>query len=152
MILSKSISGGCICSVIISVFLALTVSSCALKGKSLSQEDMLRQRICAFWDLVVEGRYDQAYEYEYPILRKDMDVNIYSANWSNPLARYRGAQIKSIEFKEDGLASVKMVFDIALKPPGLKGSSCFKFERPEKWVESDGQWYHVPSVKGIQKP
>ena len=109
------------------------------------------QRVRVYWELVVNRDYARSYQYEYPVFRKKTDMTRYRARRSNPLAVYRQAHVvDGVEIKENGLAEVKMLFEIALKPPGLKTPAVFKIRRPDKWVEIDGEWYHVPKETGVK--
>ena len=142
--MAKNLLRGCsIFSVIVSVLMVLTVSSCAIKGKSLSQEDVLSQRVCAYWDLVVNRQYDQAYQYEYPLLKKEMDISTYLRTRSNPLTRYKEAEIESIEFREGDVADLEILFKIELSPPGVKKPGVIQVKRSDRWVKVKGIWYHV---------
>jgi len=152
MVMAQNLLRGHIFSVIVSVLLVLTVSSCAIKGKSLSQKDVLSQRASAYWDLVINKQYDQAYQYEYPLFKKEMDVSIYVRKRSNPLTRYKEVEIESIEFREGDVADLEVLFKIELRPPGAKKPGVVQAKRSDRWVKVKGIWYHVSArTKNIGK-
>jgi len=152
MVMAQNLLRGHIFSVIVSVLLVLTVSSCAIKGKSLSQKDVLSQRASAYWDLVINRQYDQAYQYEYPLFKKEMDVSIYVRKRSNPLTRYKEVEIESIEFREGDVADLEVLFKIELRPPGAKKPGVVQAKRSDRWVKVKGIWYHVSArTKNIGK-
>lgn len=143
MLTIQNLLRGCIFSVIISALLVLSLSSCAIKGKFLSQEDVLSQRASAYWGLVINRQYDRAYQYEYPLLKKEMDVLAYVRERSNPLTRYKEAKIESIKFREGDVADLKILFKIELRPPGVMKPGIIQIKRSDRWVKVKGNWYHV---------
>ncbi len=110
-----------------------------------SEEERLRARVEKYWQWRISGELTQAYEFEYPVLRKKMDLNTYISSRNNPLARYRKAEILSIKFPEKDVAEVEMEFEIETIFPGAKKPFVTKFKRLERWVKVKGKWYHVPA-------
>jgi len=110
-----------------------------------SEEEKLRARVQEYWQYRLKGDLVKAYEYEYPILKKKMDLNTYISSRHNPLARYRKAEILSIKFPEKDVAEVEMRFEIETLFSGAKKPFVTEFKRRERWVKVKGEWYHVPA-------
>jgi len=110
-----------------------------------SEQEKLQKRVEEYWQLRLKRDLAQAYNYEYPVLRKKINLKTYIASRSNPLARYLKAGVLDIKFPQKDLAEVRMKFEIEVKPLDALNSFKTKFERTEKWVKIKGEWYHVPA-------
>ena len=119
------------------------LAACSSQGER--DQKALKDRIQQYWNYRIEKNLDKAYDYEYPLFRKTMDLSRYIRAGSNPAIQYTNAEIISIEPSPDeDISIVKMVFSIKLKAPGIKSMDT-KIHKSEKWVKLDKGWFHVPS-------
>ena len=129
--------------VVLLVFFCL--AACSPQGKR--DQKPLKDCVQQYWNYRIEKSLDKAYDYEYPLFRKTMDLSSYVRAASNPAVQYTHAEILSIEPSSDkDIAIVKMVFSIKLKAPGIKSMNA-KIHKSEKWVRLDKAWFHVPSSR-----
>lgn len=126
-------------------FVFFCLAACSPQGER--DQKALKDRIQQYWNYRIEKSLDKAYDYEYPLFRKTMDLSRYILAGSNPAVQYTHAEIISIEPSPDKDISIaKMVFSVKLKVPGIKSMDT-KIHKSEKWVKLDKGWFHVPSGK-----
>jgi hypothetical protein len=129
----------------IAIHLLIILGGCATKDalKSVSDEDILRERVMAYWDYKVKGEFDKSYEYEHPLFKKQTSMVKYIQGFKSGVARWLGTNVEDIEIKGDtaeASVNVKTVVRIPRVKP-IESDSLIK----EKWVKTDGMWYHVPA-------
>lgn len=125
------------------IFSLIIFSGCATKDavRNLSDEDVLRERVVAYWGHKVNREFVKAYEYEYNPEHKTLER--YVLMHSNPAIGFKSFNVESIVInKEDGSADVGLTIVPSLKVPGVR-----PFEIPktitERWVRVKESWYHV---------
>lgn len=127
------------------IFLLIIFAGCATKyaASNLSEEEVLRERLMAYWGHMINKEYDKAFEYEYNLDKLTKEK--YAANFSGaPFEHVRvDAQSVSISInKEDGTADTDIRVFLKFRIPGFKG-----LEHPmnfrERWVRVKEVWYHV---------
>jgi len=128
------------------VFFCLIIFlGCATKSevKKLNEEDLLRARVAEFWDYRIKLELDKCYYYEYPLLRKKINIVNYIKSFNTGFAAWKDYIIKDIKLIDAENAEVQLGIKSTVKIPGTK-----KFEQDsditERWITADGIWYHVP--------
>ena len=127
------------------IFCLIIFSGCATKEtvKSPNDEEVLRERVTAYWNHKINGEFDKSYEYESPLYRKQVNLISYIRSF-NPevLVKWTGMRIEKV-FIEDEAATL----DLKVKVKILnKPSRDIEPETSvsEKWVRVGGIWYHIP--------
>lgn len=125
------------------IFPLIIFFGCATKDavRNLSDEDILRERVMAYWSNRVNRAFDKAFEYEYNPEYKTKER--YVGAYSNPTIGVKSFSADSIVInKEDDSASVALTIVSIFKAPGVKA-----FEPPmtitERWVRVKELWYHI---------
>jgi hypothetical protein len=129
---------GLSCSII---FCLIIFSGCATKEtvKSLSDEEVLRERVMAYWNYRVSRELDKAYAYEYPLGKTDLTKYV-QVN-SNPMMGYKSYEIKTIREKDE-VADVELLIVPWVKVPGAKPLE-HATTITDRWVKLEKVWYHV---------
>jgi hypothetical protein len=126
------------------IFLLTIFSGCVTKEavKNVSDEEVLRERVIAYWNHKIREEFDKSYEYEYPLYRKQVSLVKYIKGFKTDVIRWKAVNVKDININDDE-AIVGMYINIDVKVPGIR-----RIERDslvkEKWVRVEGIWYHVP--------
>lgn len=137
---------------IAAIFCLIIFSGCATKEavKNVPDEEVLRERIVAYWNHKVKQEFDKSYEYEDPYFRKKINMVNYIRSFHAGKSGWAGAKIEDLKIEGDS-AIVDM--KVMLR---MHASSSRNVEQDvpieERWVKADGIWYHVPKKsKGQQK-
>ncbi len=122
----------------------IILTGCATKNslKTQSEEDILRARVTEFWNYRVNLELDKCYSYEYPLLRKKINLVQYIKTFNTELVRWKSFRIKSIRIFDKESAEVNLDVLVSVKMPMIKKFND-KTSIAEKWVKHDGIWYHV---------
>jgi len=126
------------------IFLLTIFSGCVTKEavKNVSDEEVLRERVIAYWNHKIREEFDKSYEYEYPLYRKQVSLVKYIKGFKTDVIRWKAVNVKDININDDE-AVVGMYINMDVKVPGIR-----RIERDslvkEKWVRVEGIWYHVP--------
>lgn len=137
-----------LCRALIILFPLFFFHGCATKDaiKSISAEEILKQRVHAYWNHKINREFEKAYKYEYVYPLKSMTVTKYIELNANPMITFKSFEIKSISWRLEDVADVELSVIPVAKAPGAK-----PFEYPvivtERWVRVDESWYRVG--KGI---
>jgi hypothetical protein len=119
-------------------------NGCATKDaiKSVSAEEVLKQRVHEYWGHKINREFGEAYQYEYAYIMKVMPLTKYIELNSNPMITYKSFELKSIGWKREDVADVELSVVPVAKAPGAK-----PFEYPvivtERWVRVNESWYRV---------
>jgi len=134
---------------IVIFFCLIIFAGCSIKDttKNVSDEEILRDRIMTYWGYRIEERFDKAYEFEYPLLRKTVSVVDYIRSF-HPTMKWTNAEIQTIT-KQDDAAEVTVKVDTKVKMSVSKVPKPVEFENKglvlnERWIKIDDVWYHVP--------
>jgi hypothetical protein len=127
------------------IFLLIIFSGCAtnVAVKKTADEELLKERVMAYWNYKIKNEFDKSYEYEYPLFRKQVSmINYMKSFGTTGRAEWSGAEIGRIDVQGDNATvDTKIMMKIAV-------SSSKNFEHEgfikEKWVKVDEVWYHVP--------
>jgi len=129
---------------LIILFPLIIFSACATKEalKSTSDDEILRERIMAYWNHKIKQEFEKSYEYEYPLFQKTISMVMYIKGFNTERAAWSGARIERIDVREENAAvDMKIMVNIAVSSSrNLEHEGFVK----EKWVKVDGIWYHIP--------
>ncbi len=123
----------------------LLLSACALH--KVSEEESLLEAVRSYWSAVAAGRWAEAYDYEYPLLKKTVAKEVYVSRRGNPLTRIVGFEVEGLEFEAPDRAVVSLRVSLRLFLPGVKKAAEFKVPLKDRWMKIGGRWYHVPSKR-----
>jgi hypothetical protein len=128
----------------ITIFLLIILSGCATKEalKSTTDEEILRERVMAYWNHKIKQEFEKSYEYEYPLFRKTVNVVNYIKGFNTARAGWTNAGIEGLHIEEDN-ATVDMKIMIKIAVSSSRNLDHEGFIK-EKWVKVDGIWYHIP--------
>ncbi len=123
-------------------FFLIIFFGCATKEavKSVSDEEVLKERVTAYWNYRIKGELEKAYDYEYPLAKRPLTT--YIAQHESPLLKYKSFELKSIMKNAGDVADVELTILPVVKVPGAKA-----FEHTltitERWVKVDEVWYRM---------
>ncbi len=126
------------------IFFLTIFSGCVTKEarKDLTEEEILRQRIMAYWEFKIRQAFDKSYDFEDPLFRKKMTLVNYIKGFNTARAGWSGASIEGLKIEGDSaIVDMKVKVRIFASPSKpIEQDVALK----EKWVKVDGLWYHVP--------
>jgi len=118
-------------------------SACGIADSpAQSAEQAVRARSEARWQAMMAEDYEKAYGYLAPGYRSRVSLESYRGRFVGK-TRWTGINIQGVECKDDVCeVSVGGSFQFLGAPPvpPFEGEN----EMKEKWVLSDGEWWHVP--------
>lgn len=129
-------------------FFLIIFLGCSIKEtvKNAPDEDILRERVMAYWGYKINEEFDKAYEFEYPLYKKSTTMVSYLRHL-NPNFHWRKCEIDAVRIAEDvATVDLKMTNQVALHTHKSPRSE-FEFKDvvvKEQWIKVDGIWYHVP--------
>ena len=125
------------------IFFLIIFSGCAIKSatKNLSDEEVLRERVTAYWNYRVNLELEKSYEYEYPLTRKMQNLVSYIQSFNVGAVQWKSFDIKKISMEED-TAHVDLALKARLRLPGIRVSEP-ETVVTDQWARYEGQWYHV---------
>lgn len=145
------------------LFPLIIFAGCAKKVAigNAADEDILRQRVKAYWDLKIEEDFTRTYEYEDPFYRKTATVVDYVRGFTGSIAKWKEADIKELSMSDD-TAKVKMAVNMeigvpqqlrpgVMAPGPAKEKIRTKTVIEDSWIKVDGLWYHVMPKRGLRK-
>ncbi len=137
------------CEFFLAALFLVLFAGCAARGtvKNQSDEQVLRERVMAYWGYKVEEKFDKSYEYEYPQYRKNVSLVNYLRGFQ-PTVRWTAYKIEDIAKKDDA-AEVTLSVDLHVnlrfpKIPKPMESDTKGVTFRERWIKVEGVWYHVP--------
>ena len=134
----------CIGSGLCIIFFFLIISlGCATKDtlKGTADEELLRERVAAYWNYRIASELDKCYEYEYPLTRKMQNLVNYIQSFDTGAFQWQRFDIKKISIEED-IARVDLSLKVRVKLPRITVSEP-DANVTDLWVRHEGQWYHV---------
>ena len=129
------------------VFFCLIIfTGCSIKDttKSVSDEEVLRDRVIAYWNFKISQDFDKSYVYEHPLYRKQVNMVKYIGGFNTEVVKWTAVKVEDI--KMDGpSAMVGLKITAKVKLPGIKSSEDDSRVK-EEWRKVDNVWYHVPAM------
>jgi hypothetical protein len=118
-------------------------SGCATKDtlKGTADEELLRERVAAYWNYRIASELEKCYEYEYPLTRKMQNLVNYIQSFDTGALQWQRFDIKKISIEED-IARVDLSLKVRVKLPRITVSEP-DANVTDLWVRHEGQWYHV---------
>lgn len=129
---------------VVAIFCLIIFTGCATKEavRSLPDEEVLRERIVAYWNHKVKQEFDKSYEYEDPYFRGKINMVNYIKSFHTGKSEWSGAKIEGLKIEGDSaIVDMKVMLKVV-----VSSSRNVEQDVPieEKWVKADGIWYHVP--------
>ncbi len=128
---------------IAAVLLAACTSS-PRKAETASPEELVAQRAKARWELLMQGRPDQAWEYIAPGSRALLDRESYIAQKRNAPVTYTRVELLETTCEAES-CTVELRIHTQAPLPFAGMVPAYSLLR-ERWVLSDGVWYFVPQL------
>lgn len=137
---------------------ALTLAACAGQGTRpaadvaptqarLAPEEAASQRALKRWDLLIERRFDEAYELLSPGYRQTMSKEAYTKTMKNRPVQWTRANFQKATCEPE-LCSVEIQVTAQLSMPVMRVGTIDAMNFvSENWILSDGQWYLVPAAE-----
>jgi hypothetical protein len=127
-------------------FFLIIFSGCSIKEATKNRPDGgdLRDRVAMYWQLKVNEDFMKSYEYEAPYFRKQISMINYLKGINTDVVKYISAAPGEIKLDTDS-AVVDVKLRVRVKPPQMKSYEDNVVIK-EKWVKSEGTWYHVPGA------
>jgi hypothetical protein len=106
-------------------------------------EDLVKERIGAYWQAMIDKDYEKAYSYLSPGFRLKVDKFIYRNRFFNK-TDYHAAVVKTLKCENDRCeAMMDLNYTVLGVPPyGFKLDRVE--QRSELWVLADDQWWLLP--------
>jgi hypothetical protein len=137
---------------------ALTLAACA--GQStrpvaddpptqarLAPEEAASQRAMKRWDLLIERRFEEAYELLSPGYRQTMSKEAYTKTMKNRPVQWTRANFQKATCEPE-LCSVEIQVNAQFQMPVMRVGTIDAMNFvSENWILSDGQWYLVPAAE-----
>lgn len=127
--------------VILSLIICL---GCAKKEtiKTVSDEEVLRERIMAYWNHRMKEELDKSYDFEDPIYKKKFSLVSYIKSFGTNPVNIQDVSIRGIR-RNDSTAEVDLDMSIGLKARGMSQPLKSATTRKDRWGKVEGNWYHV---------
>ena len=133
-------------SKLVAAGLALAViAGCAgFGGASGGPEKVVQARANQRWQLLIAGKFDNAYEMLAPGYRAVKSPDAYK-NDASPMVKWLSAEALSVtcDSSEACNAKIKLEAKPVLARGATPGNIVTHFD--EKWILVDGQWWHFPN-------
>ncbi len=124
---------------------AFLLPGCASIPDSRTPEQIVEARALERWNLLIDGRVENAYEYLSPGYRAAHQLSAYSRTIRG-VGLWKGAAVRAVNCEgQRCVASIDL--DIELTSRHLKGPVPVPVTVEEVWIqpEAGGQWWHVPT-------
>ncbi len=140
-IIDRGYEGVLLIAILMLVFLSGCVTTKAVK--SSSDEEVLKQRVTAYWDYKIKGEFEKSYEYESPLYRNKVDLVNYIRSFGVGTGKWTGVKITGIAIKGE-LAQVHMKIRVRIGRRIARGKDVELWTAvSEPWMKQGGVWYHV---------
>ena len=128
----------------IAIICLIILWGCATKEviTNIPDEEVLRNRVVKYWDHKVKEEFDKSYNYEDPLLRKNISMIKYIQNINTNFVKWIGADIENLSLEND-VAYVDLKLKIRVMADPLHYADKDVYVK-EKWIRVDEVWYHTP--------
>lgn len=111
-----------------------------------SAEEIVSHNAKARWDALVAKDVAKAYGYLTPGTRATQSLAAYSLQLMSTTINWTGAEVTEVKCEDKNVcsATVTVTYKVAGAAPGIGQVEGFA-PVVEKWIRSDGQWFHLPS-------
>lgn len=131
------------------IFFLFISTGCAKKEAiKNSAEEVLRERVMAYWNYKINGEFDKSYEFEDPFYRETVSMVSYIKSFSGAV-KWRGLEITGM--KIDGeVADIGLNLRLDVAIPQFNAGT-INSAITEKWVNVEGKWHHIQPKKGLSR-
>jgi len=112
---------------------AVALAGCALVDKR-TDEEVIKERAEARWDLFIKGDIRGAYDYLSPAAREVVSRDSYVAGIKPGL--WRNARVDKVNCKTRDVCEVDLTIGVVF------GGKAFNSPLREKWVRVEGTWWY----------
>lgn len=126
--------------------MSLALAACAAGGGQTSARDpmaALEERAVARWQLLIDRKPEQAYEYLTPGYRSTRPLADYRGAPRSPTVEWTGIRWHQAECEQPDSCQVKLLLDYQMSAPSAGNIPGIQ-ELSERWLRLDGTWYHLP--------
>jgi hypothetical protein len=126
------------------VLLALAGGCAGIGGLAGTPESAVKARATQRWQMLIAGKFDDAYQLLAPGYRAVKSPNAYREDLSTAV-RWISAEIVSVKCDDAEKCDAKVKLEA--RPVLIGGSSRANIVThfDEKWIRVDGQWWHFPN-------
>jgi hypothetical protein len=134
-------------SVLIGSLVALTHCATGPEVTRKDEREAFRERVQAYWQHRVDGKIEQAYQFELPAYREKTSILQYGNSYK--IMKYLEANVREVRVEgEKGKAQIGVIYIMLFNR--LMNKHLTKTEE-ENWVNIKGVWYRIPQGFGDEK-
>lgn len=125
--------------------LAVALAACA-GGAGKNDDDVseiLEQRAMARWQMIIEGKGNEAYAYLTPGYRSTHSEREYARSVILGAIKWNKATWQDAECSAPDACKAKVMVDYSVRMPGAGDVPSFRLMQ-ESWLLIDGEWYFLP--------
>lgn len=125
--------------------LALASGCAGINATSASGESAVKARATQRWQLLIAGKFNDAYQLLAPGYRAVKSADAYRDDLS-PSVKWVSAEIVSVSCASAESCDAKVKLEARPVFPGTSfGRNNIVTHFDEKWIRADGQWWHFPN-------
>lgn len=126
------------------IVLAVLLAGCgAMAKKETDPAVTLENRAVERWQLLIDGKPDQAYDYLTPGYRATRSRESYAQAFRPATLRWRSIEWRRAECTEPDSCQARLLLTYTVTMQGA-GEAFSVREVMENWLRVDGQWYYLP--------
>lgn len=103
----------------------------------------LERRAVERWQLLIDGKPEEAYEYLTPGYRLTRNQDAYMERYRPGVIRWRSVEWRGADCAEADSCEVRLLLTYTVAMPSA-GEGFSVRELKERWLRVKGQWYHFP--------
>lgn len=124
--------------------LAVLLAGCgAMTTKGVDPAVALEKRAVERWQLLIEGKPEQAYDYLTPGYRATRSREAYAQAFKPGVLRWQSVEWRRAECPEPDSCEARLIVTYTVTMPRA-GDGFSLREIKERWLNVDGEWYHLP--------
>lgn len=104
----------------------------------------LEQRALARWQMIIDGKAEEAYAYLTPGYRQTRNRDAYIQKYRPGVIRWQSVEWRGTQCAEPDSCEVRLLLTYAASLPSA-GEALSIRELNERWIQVKGEWYHLPS-------
>jgi len=115
-------------------------------GGGVKKGGSVEERAVQRWELLIDHKGGEAYEYLTPGYRATPPKDQYAAAMSSRPVRWKKVELMDKECPDEDTCNVRLIVDFELRiAAGIPGPVSSADVQKEKWLRIKGQWYHLPA-------
>lgn len=119
-----------------------SVTSTPTAGAVETQLAVLKQRVMAKWDALIQKDFASAYAFTSPGYRQSFPLQSFKGRFGNQLSWQR-VEVAKVDFKGEDAATIGIYVHFRYYPPQAEKALDMKTFVEESWVLVDGQWWYL---------